>query len=353
MKRCPACGTLCDDDANFCTRCQAKLEDAQEGMTVPTKVSSPDEVRQSIEGTHFVMASGSMLCLFICALSVGYFFWARQAVEYLYHLESNIWRTIGVVSVPVFFACIEVIGVFVARIYAAIVTFVGAIAAIRQKTHGAIGSLTDAFAQIRGVACFDGGILFVSFACLLIGEAILSLNLLCALFVFVITDILIAIALWMIIGNLKDEKNGDNKKVRSKRTATLLAFFLGGFGMHKDYLDQTVAGDLYCVFHLTFIPTIIGIIEGVMLLTMSEQDFNAKYNGVSYAQPQNFYHQPQQPAVIIQMPVAQPEAAQAVPYVRPAANTVASGNVCAQCGNRFQPGARYCDRCGASVGLAP
>lgn len=64
---------------------------------------------------------------------------------------------------------------------------------------------------------------------------------------------------------------------KSKIAAALLAFFLGGLGVHKFYLGQIGLGILYLVFCWTFIPAIIAFIEFIILLTMSDETFNQKY----------------------------------------------------------------------------
>jgi TM2 domain-containing membrane protein YozV len=66
--------------------------------------------------------------------------------------------------------------------------------------------------------------------------------------------------------------------VKNKTVATVLAFFLGGLGVHKFYLGQNVAGFFYLIFCWTYIPSIIAFFEFIGLLMMSEQAFNAKYN---------------------------------------------------------------------------
>lgn len=63
----------------------------------------------------------------------------------------------------------------------------------------------------------------------------------------------------------------------NKLTAGLLGILLGDFGAHKFYLGNTGMGILYLCFFWTFIPGIIGIIEGIQYLTMSDEDFAAKY----------------------------------------------------------------------------
>jgi TM2 domain-containing membrane protein YozV len=66
--------------------------------------------------------------------------------------------------------------------------------------------------------------------------------------------------------------------MRSKTTAALLAFFLGGFGIHKFYLGRGGQGFLYLLFCWTFVPACVAFLESLLLLVMSEQDFNLRYN---------------------------------------------------------------------------
>ncbi len=67
---------------------------------------------------------------------------------------------------------------------------------------------------------------------------------------------------------------------KSKIAAALFAFFLGGFGFHKFYLGRIGWGIIYLLFCWTFIPVIIGFIEAILFLVMSDEDFNHKYGGV-------------------------------------------------------------------------
>lgn len=69
--------------------------------------------------------------------------------------------------------------------------------------------------------------------------------------------------------------------MKDKVTAALLAFFLGGLGIHKFYLGQNLAGILYLLFFWTFIPGIIAFFEFFGLLMMSDEAFNAKYNNMN------------------------------------------------------------------------
>jgi TM2 domain-containing membrane protein YozV len=65
---------------------------------------------------------------------------------------------------------------------------------------------------------------------------------------------------------------------KNKLAAALFGILLGGLGIHKFYLGQVIWGVVYLLFCWTFIPAIIGLIEGIVYLTMSDEAFSAKYN---------------------------------------------------------------------------
>jgi TM2 domain-containing membrane protein YozV/ribosomal protein L40E len=64
---------------------------------------------------------------------------------------------------------------------------------------------------------------------------------------------------------------------KSRIAAALFALLLGGIGVHKFYLGQVGMGILYVVFCWTFIPSIVGFIEGILLLVMTDETFASKY----------------------------------------------------------------------------
>lgn len=64
-------------------------------------------------------------------------------------------------------------------------------------------------------------------------------------------------------------------------TASLLAFFFGGLGVHQFYLGRNKRGVLYFLFAWTFIPALLALIDLFKLIIMDEDEFNQKYNGVS------------------------------------------------------------------------
>lgn len=81
--------------------------------------------------------------------------------------------------------------------------------------------------------------------------------------------------------------SSDNKKV----LAGLMGIFLGGFGVHKFVLGYVTEGfillgiclisiPLFCVIigaFTIYIPFIIGLIEGIIYLTKSDQEFYQTY----------------------------------------------------------------------------
>lgn len=64
---------------------------------------------------------------------------------------------------------------------------------------------------------------------------------------------------------------------KSKFAAALFAILLGGLGIHKFYLGRVAQGILYLLFFWTFIPALIGLVEGIILLSMNDETFNQKY----------------------------------------------------------------------------
>jgi TM2 domain-containing membrane protein YozV len=65
--------------------------------------------------------------------------------------------------------------------------------------------------------------------------------------------------------------------MKNRMVAALLAFFLGGFGIHKFYLNNPI-GILYILFCWTLIPAIIAFFESIILFMMHDDDFNRRYN---------------------------------------------------------------------------
>ena len=60
---------------------------------------------------------------------------------------------------------------------------------------------------------------------------------------------------------------------KSRTTAALYALLLGALGAHQFYLGNTIKGIIYLLLCWTYIPGIIGFIEGIMILTQSDEEF--------------------------------------------------------------------------------
>lgn len=64
---------------------------------------------------------------------------------------------------------------------------------------------------------------------------------------------------------------------KDKIVAGILALLLGGLGAHKFYLGQAGIGLLYLCFFWTGIPALVGLVEGLIYLTKSDEEFQQKY----------------------------------------------------------------------------
>jgi len=64
---------------------------------------------------------------------------------------------------------------------------------------------------------------------------------------------------------------------KEKTTAGILALLLGGLGIQHFYLGNTAAGILSIIFCWTYVPCIVGLVQGIILLCMNEQDFHARF----------------------------------------------------------------------------
>lgn len=66
--------------------------------------------------------------------------------------------------------------------------------------------------------------------------------------------------------------------MRNKTVASILSLFLGGLGIHKFYLGKIWQGVLYLLFSWTLIPFLVGAIEFIVLIAMTDESFDIKYN---------------------------------------------------------------------------
>lgn len=72
---------------------------------------------------------------------------------------------------------------------------------------------------------------------------------------------------------MSDKIAGAEKKV----TAGILGILLGGLGIHKFYLGYTKEGIIQIILSFFCIGGIIGLIEGIIYLTKSDEEFVQTY----------------------------------------------------------------------------
>lgn len=129
---------------------------------------------------------------------------------------------------------------------------------------------------------------------------------------------------------------------KSRSTAILLAFLLGGFGAHLFYLGETKRGFVYLVigglglfFVFPFIVCVIlAIIDMVKYIKMSDAEFAAKYSGGANLQNNAGYQAP----TYSQSANNQPTSI--------AAATPEDFTFCTTCGAKIPKGTKFCPSCG-------
>jgi TM2 domain-containing membrane protein YozV len=71
--------------------------------------------------------------------------------------------------------------------------------------------------------------------------------------------------------------NGKPAGAEKKVVAGIFGILLGGFGIHKFYLGYTKEGVIQLIIGFCGIGWIIGLIEGIIYLTKSDEEFVATY----------------------------------------------------------------------------
>ncbi|MCS3870054.1 TM2 domain-containing membrane protein YozV [Chryseobacterium ginsenosidimutans] len=79
--------------------------------------------------------------------------------------------------------------------------------------------------------------------------------------------------------NEKQENYNQPYRSEKKVTAGILAILIGTFGVHKFYLGYTKAGIIQLVLGIVTcgLVGIIGLIEGIIYLTKSDEEFDRTY----------------------------------------------------------------------------
>lgn len=82
------------------------------------------------------------------------------------------------------------------------------------------------------------------------------------------------------VNDCSSEQSTDNLlkdiKGRNRLIACLLGIFLGGFGGYEFYMGHFTYGILSILFCWTCIPSIIGIVRGVLVLGLTDKEFEAQ-----------------------------------------------------------------------------
>ena len=65
---------------------------------------------------------------------------------------------------------------------------------------------------------------------------------------------------------------------KSKLTAAALALLFAPFGAHHYYLGSHTSGFLLLMLSCFCVGSVVSLVEGMMLLVMSDDEFDEKYN---------------------------------------------------------------------------
>lgn len=76
--------------------------------------------------------------------------------------------------------------------------------------------------------------------------------------------------------NTNNVGNYNSGSIKNKNVAGLLGIFLGGLGIHKFYMGRHGQGILYLLLCWTYVPAIVGLIEGIIYFTDSDEKFNSR-----------------------------------------------------------------------------
>ena len=128
-----------------------------------------------------------------------------------------------------------------------------------------------------------------------------------------------------------------NKKemdMKNRYIAALLAFFLGGLGVHKFYLGKWT-GIFYLALCWTYIPSIIALVEAILYLVNGEDAFNEKYNKKAMAERNSNYVYDVNPSSSGRGTVR--------------SNASADFVICPKCGHTNEAGSNFCESCGQKL----
>ncbi|QEE16634.1 NINE protein [Promethearchaeum syntrophicum] len=161
--------------------------------------------------------------------------------------------------------------------------------------------------------------------------------------------------------NINSANLQNNPFMKSKITAGLFAILMGDFGAHQFYLGNTSKGLLMLLFCWTGIPGLIGLIEGIIILGASDQEFLDKfvipYSNTKISQPpQNIMNKLSQPVVnsnisnttTIRSPIL--SGAHNNPNLEANISNVSS--FCPKCGKPLEGWFEFCPKCGSKLPIS-
>lgn len=79
-------------------------------------------------------------------------------------------------------------------------------------------------------------------------------------------------------GFVQAAEAASTKGLKNRGVAALLAFLLGGLGVHRFYLGQWW-GIFYLLLIWTLLPCLVAVIEAIVFLCTSDENWDRKYNG--------------------------------------------------------------------------
>lgn len=125
-------------------------------------------------------------------------------------------------------------------------------------------------------------------------------------------------------------------KPKDRTTAGILAILLGGLGVHQFYLEKIEIGILMLCFGWTGIPGIIGLIQGIIYLSKSDQEF------------QSYYVKPSQNGVLTIPPPRSSTIPHFSQYNQETYKQSSNGNIL---GSAEKIATFYCSECGHKITL--
>lgn len=159
-----------------------------------------------------------------------------------------------------------------------------------------------------------------------------------AILVIVPIAALVAVAygLFMLVLRGSGRTEPYNGPDRDRQASVLLAVFLGTIGAHKIYLRRWWEAILYPLFFWTFVPTVLGVMEGIWYLSLSDAEFRRR---VVERPPFDPFRQ------AVPEPAGQPAAGWSSPV---ASGMPAGWDLCSTCRTLNPIDARFCLRCGTA-----